>query len=197
MSIPIIEAIYTSGATLYAIRRNRLNGYVWNTSTLAFEAYTASHWSQYAIALTEQTGSGYYSAAAPSTSGYLTSDAIYLQAGSSAAVTDTALILKNSVGENIAGISGDAAVSPSNLQAALSSETQGAVAAGTIAANSFTTNLTNANANAYQGMTLRFFTGVCAGMVGLIQSYSVSGGVITLSASLAATPSAGDSFIIA
>lgn len=195
ITLPIIEAIFSTGQTLYAVITNRLNGQVWTGS--AFENYNSAHWSSYAIALTEQTPSGYYMVARPSgVSGYLTSERIYQQAGGSPADTDTAINLVHSQGENVAAISGDPSASPSNLQAALSTETQGTIQAGSITAQSFTTNLVNTNAGAFQGLTIRFITGVCAGMAGLIANYTVSGGVIALSGSLAATPSAGDTFVI-
>lgn len=53
----IIESFGTVGVSLYAIIRDK-TGQVWNGS--AFEAYNVAHWSTYAIALTEQTSSGYY-----------------------------------------------------------------------------------------------------------------------------------------
>ena len=86
----VIESIFTSGQTLYAVIRNRLNGQVWNNNSLAFEVFNSAHWAQYAIALTEQTGSGYYSATRPAgLAGFLTSDSIYQQGGGSPTIGDT------------------------------------------------------------------------------------------------------------
>lgn len=195
-TLPIIERNYTSGVTVYAIRRNKLNGQVWNGG--AFEAYNAAHWTSYAITLAEQASSGYYFVAAPAgTAGFLVSDSFYQQAGGSPATSDAPpFALADSGGVNVAAIAGDASAAPTNLEAALKTETQGAVAAGTITAGSFPTNLTNANAGAYQGLTIRFITGAAAGMAGLIANYTVASGVITLSGSLAVAPSAADLFII-
>lgn len=195
VTLPIIERNFTSGVTIYANRRNKLNGQVWNGA--AFEVYNAAHWATYAIALTEQAGSGYYTAAAPAgTAGFFVSDAFYQQAGGSPATSDgPPFALVESNGGNVAAISGDAAVAPTNLQAALDTETQGA-AAGVPTASVIPTNLTNGNANAYQGLTVRFITGVAAGMAGLIATYAVANGVLTLAGGLAVAPAAGDLFII-
>lgn len=195
---PIIEALFTTGATLYSVLRDRLTGKVWNTNTVAFETYNSAHWGQYAIAMAEQTSSGYYTATRPAgTAGFLTSESIYQQGGGSPALGDTpATNLGYSLGQNVAAISGDPLTAPTNLQAGLASETQGTVAAGVITASSFPTNLTNANAGAYAGMTIRFVTGACAGMAALIATYTVLNGVIALSGSLTATPLANDAFVI-
>lgn len=199
VTLPGIQAIFTTGSTLYAILRNALNGQVWNNSAPAFEVYNSAHWSQYAIALTEQTSSGYYFAVRPSgLSGFLTSETIYQQAGGSPAISDAPPnSLNYSGGVNVSAISGDAAYAPTNLQAVLASQTQGQVAAGTITNQSFPTNLTNANANAYSGRVIYFVSGACAGMAALIATYTPGTGTITTSGGLAATPSANDQFIIA
>ncbi len=99
-------------------------------------------------------------------------------------------------GDNVAAISGDASQAPTNLQAALSTEVQGAVASGTITVSSFPTDLTNTNVAAYQGRILLFVSGVAAGMAGLISNYNPTNGVITLSGALAIAPNDTDEFII-
>lgn len=199
IALPVLQCVFQSGATVYAVLRNRLNGQVWNTSTPAFETYNEAHWAQYAIALTEQTSSGYYTANAPSgVSGYLVSAAFYQQAGGSPATSDSPPFqLANANGENVAAISGDPVNAPSNLQAVLASQTQASVAAGAITASSFPTSLVDSNAGAYQGRVIYFTSGVCLGMAALIANYTPTGGIITLSGSLAAAPSASDTFIIA
>ena len=89
-ALPIIEAIYTSGSTLYAILRDRMTGKVWNTSgTPAFEVYNAAHWASYAIAMTEQASSGYYTSTRPAgVAGFLTSEQVFNQAGGGPATSD-------------------------------------------------------------------------------------------------------------
>lgn len=195
-TLPIIQTAFSSGVTVYAILRNSLNGQVWNGG--AFEAYNVAHWASYAITLAEQSSSGVYIAARPAgVAGFLVSEAFYQQAGGSPASSDAPpYLLGQSGGVNVAAIAGDASAAPTNLESALKTETQGAVAAGTITAGSFPTNLTNTNAGAYQGLTIRFITGAAAGMAGLIANYTVASGVITLSGSLAVAPSAADLFII-
>lgn len=196
ITLPIIQAAYTTGATLYAIVRNSLTGQVWNGS--AFEAYNGAHWSTYAIALTEQGSSGFYSVARPAgLAGYLTTECIYQQGGGSPATSDAPpFTIASTGGINVAAISGDAASAPTNLQASLSSEIQGVVSSGTITAKIFPTNLSNTNVGAYQGRIILFISGVASGMAGLIANYTPTLGVITLSGSLAIAPVATDTFII-
>lgn len=62
----IIECISRTGQTLYSVVHNN-SGQLWNTSGLAFENYNSAHWSNYVISLTEQSPTGYYMAAFPST----------------------------------------------------------------------------------------------------------------------------------
>ena len=176
---------------------NRITGQVWNNNTHAFENWNSANWAQYAIALTEKTGSGYYTAAIPAgVSGALVSDVLYLQAGGSPASSDAPpQSLGHSIGDNVAAISGDAAAAPTNLEAALTTETQGA-AAGVPTTSVIPTNLANTTAGAYQGLTMRFINGAAAGMAGLIANYAVASGVITLAGGLAVAPAAGDLFII-
>jgi hypothetical protein len=130
--------------------------------------------------------------------GFLISATFYQQAGGSPASSDAPpFSLAYPQGQNISGISGDPLYAPTNLQAVLSSETQGMVIAGAISSQSFPTTLTNVNSGAYQGRVCYFTSGVCQGMAGLIANYNAASWTLTLSAALAATPSIGDSFIIA
>lgn len=196
IALPVIQTTFNVGATVYAVIRNLLNGQVWNGA--AFEAYNAAHWASYAVPLTEQAGSGFYSTVRPAgLAGFLTMESFFQQAGGSPAIGDAPPFTAGSTGGvNVAAVSGDAATAPTNLQAALSTEKQAAVAAGVITASSFPTTLTNPTLGAYQGLTVRFLTGAAAGMAGLIAQYNPTGGVLTLSGGLAVAPSAADTFII-
>lgn len=199
ITLPIIERIFTVGQTLYVFEFNRITGQVWNNVSPAWETWNAAHWTQYAIAMTEKAGSGYYTAARPAgIAGALVTDVFYQQAGGSPASSDAPpQAIDRSLGENVAGISGDPAIAPTNLQAVLASQAQGAVAAGTITTASFPTTLTNANAGAYSGRTLYMLNGAAAGMAALIANYTVASGVLTLAGGLAVAPGAGDLFAIA
>jgi hypothetical protein len=198
VTLTIIEALFTSGSTLYAVIRNRLTGQVWNNSTPGFEVFNSAHWSQYAIALTEQSPTGYYTATRPAgLAGALVSESIYQQGGGSPATSDSpATNLAYSAGDNVAAVSGDPAIAPSNLQAALSTEAQGTVASGTISASSFPTSLTDTLLNLYQGRILLMTSGAAYKSAAVIAGYNPTNGVITLLGGLAAAPSPGDSFVI-
>lgn len=87
MSYPIELAIFFPG-TYYAVIHHP-NGTVWNNVTLVFEAFNAAHWTQYAIVLSPQGASGYYSVAYPSQiTGVLTTELFYQQAGGGPLITD-------------------------------------------------------------------------------------------------------------
>lgn len=84
-----IQALGVTGKTLYVVIRNNA-AQVWNGTT--FEAYTASHYATYPIALTEQGATGYYVGTFPTsiaTAGLYNID-VRLQAGGSPAVADSA-----------------------------------------------------------------------------------------------------------
>ena len=54
-----IKTVYQTGKTAYFLVRNS-TGYIWNTSTSAFETYTVSNYTNYAIEMLEQSSSGFY-----------------------------------------------------------------------------------------------------------------------------------------
>lgn len=64
----IIEVISSTGQTLYSVVHNG-TGQLWNTSGVAFENFNSAHWANYVISLTEQSPTGYYSAAFPTSIG--------------------------------------------------------------------------------------------------------------------------------
>ena len=197
MTNPIIECLNASGQNIYALQKNRVTGQTWNTSTLAWETFNPANWANYAIHLTEDSGSGYYLAARPAgVAGSLVTDVFYVRAGGSPATTDAPPFnLLHGEGENIAAINADPAVAPQNLQACLATAIQGAVAAGTITNSSFPTNVTGLANNLIVGRTLFFKTGTLAGAAVAILSYNGGTGVIGVSP-LVGAPSVGDSFIV-
>ncbi|MDD5301485.1 MAG: hypothetical protein PHS14_00135 [Elusimicrobia bacterium] len=198
MSNPIIECVNATGLTVYAAQINRLTGEWWNTSgTPAWEAFNAAHWADYAVALTEAAGSGYYWAARPAgVAGALVSDVFYSQAGGSPAIGDAPPFnLLHGEGENVAAIDADPAVAPQNLAAAVGTEIQGTVAAGTITNTAFPTNVTGYTNNLLVGRTLIFLTGTLAKAAVPILSYNGSTGVIGVGP-LVGAPTVADTFLI-
>ena len=192
-----IPAIYTSGSTLYAILHNLSTNQVWRVDTTVWEAYSSAHWTSYALALTEQASSGFYSAAYPAgITNTLTSEAIYVQAGGSPALSDAPSIASlQSQGVNINGIGYNAGAA-GNLGQSAGSMIQGSVAAGTLQTASFTTGLTDATANVYQGRIIVFTSGALIRQVGNIIAYSPTGGLITVGGPFTSAPSVADTFII-
>lgn len=197
MANPIIECIQASGLTIYRIAVNRLTGQVGNQNTSAWEVFNPANWAQYAVALAEYTGAGFYWAARPTwEAGALVSDVFYVQAGGSPAITDKPPFnLLHGEGENVAAINADPAAAPQNLAAALGTAIQGTVAAGTLTQSAFPTNVTGLANNLVVGRTLTFLTGANAKQAVQILSYNGSTGVIGVSP-LVGAPSVNDTFLI-
>jgi hypothetical protein len=196
-----IQVVYTTAATLYVVVVDRVTGEVWNptlnTGAGGWEAYNSAHWAQYAIALTELTGSGFYQAAYPAgiADDVLTIEAFYQQGGGSPTLGDTpAAGLNPTQGQNIVGVAGDADV-PLTLQANLAACLRGA-AAGVPSVSVIPTDLTVAQSNALAGRSVVFLDGPAAFCPGRIVSYNPTNGVLTLAAPLPVAPEAADNFIV-
>jgi hypothetical protein len=85
-----IRARYTSGSTLYAVLLRGSDGDAYYTVTPAFEVPTASHWTSYALTMTEQSTTGLYYGNMPGSLAAGRYDVlVFLRAGGSAATTDT------------------------------------------------------------------------------------------------------------
>ena len=91
-SILPIEAIYdVTGATLYATEHNP-NGTIWNVTNSDWESYSQSNWAQYAIPMTEQAGSYYYTATPPTLStGVISTTVVYVQASTGPLLGDVVI----------------------------------------------------------------------------------------------------------
>ena len=197
MTNPIIEVVNASGSNIYVVLKNRITGQTWNTATPGWETFNPANWANYAIPLTEATGSGYYWAARPAgVAGSLVTDVFYVRAGASPSTTDAPPFnMLHGEGENVASINADPAAAPQNLQTLLSTAIQGAVAAGTITNSSFPTNVTGLANNLIVGRTLFFVTGTLRTAAAAILSYNGGTGVIGVSP-LVGAPSVADTFII-
>lgn len=194
MSFPI-ETGFTTGANLYAVIRNP-SGQYWRADTHVFEAFNASNWGSYAVALVEDGSSGIYGATYPSQiSGVLTTEYIYQRQGGSPAISDAPNIASSrSQGQNLAQVGGDATLT-ANFLAALGVEQIGACQTGTLTSTQATTNLAAATANTYNGRTIVFTSGALKGQAALISGYTPSGGIVFFSA-LTGAPANTDTFII-
>lgn len=193
----LIETFTASGQFPYVVSHNP-NGQVWNTTLNAgaggWENYNSAHWAQYAIPLVEQAGSGYYSAAyPPAISGVLTTEVLYFN--ETPTFGDVPGGGSQSQGVNLVAVAADA-TAPAKLRASLASMVIGAVAAGTLAANQFPTDVINANVNAYQGLTLKFVTGALLGQGGTIAAYDPDTQAVTLTAPFTGAPALNDVFVI-
>ncbi len=192
-----IEVAYQTGATLYAIIHNK-EGTVWNSLNLNFEVYDSSHWSQYAIALTEQAGSGYYHVDYPSDIGHaLTTECIYSQVGGSPDISDAQpgpIGIGQAQGVDIAAVAHDETAA-SNMQVNLEQLQQGSTTSSALSRTQASTNLTSSVSNLYSGRLLIFTTGALRQEVTTITGYNGSTKVLSFN-SLTSAPSAGDGFLI-
>jgi hypothetical protein len=87
MAKEIQIAYGVTGRTLYAVIRTAV-GTVWNTSTSLVEAYNAADWTNYAVPVTEQGSSGYYTGNFPSPAAGVYHVEIRDQSGGAPSTTD-------------------------------------------------------------------------------------------------------------
>ena len=198
-----VETLYGSGATLYFVLRSFINNarVVWNASTGAWEAYNSAHWSQYAIPMTEDAGSGYYSgvypaAAITAASGDElppTTEVVYVQAGAGPLLTDApATGIGNSQGVNVWSIN-RSSTAAQNLQQSADCMVPGACA-GTPTITGALTNLTSTQVGAFIGRSIVFYSGGAVEQASIITGYDGAGNLTWIA--LASAPVAGDLFII-
>lgn len=201
MTTPI-ETVYPTGASLYAVIHGIVGGLakVWDPTLSAgaggWATYNGANWAQYAVAMTEQASSGYYSATYPAnidTHAVLTTEVIYNNG--TPTLGDAAIAIAQSQGTNVAAVDNDPS-GPEKLKNSLKTMVIGNVIAGTLTATAFTTDVVNANTNAYQGRSLLFVSGTLKDQGGTISEYDVATQKITVAAAFTGAPSAADIFII-
>jgi len=194
MTAPI-ETIYPTGATLYAIVHHP-DGRVWSVLDEDWEAYNSAHWANYAVAMTEQTPSGYYRSGYPAGAAEaLTTEVIYVRVGASPAIGDApASGIGQSQGTNIAAVGQDAGLAD-NLRAGLLSEIQGHAVAGTLSVRQATTDLDDTIDNVYLGRLLVWTTGALLRQSASVLGYNGTTRVLTFGP-VTSAPTAGDAFII-
>lgn len=215
----LIEAFSESGYNLYAHIRN-VAGQAWNTSIVAFQNWNPANWTDYSVAMTEDTSSGFYKVAVPAaiTAQRLTL-LVYNMAGGTPAAGDqkfgnstglwdgatwesgwstgarTLTTLAGVPGINVAEINGNAAAA---IKLAISADSMisGTAIAGTLSVSQMTTDLTLATNNILFGRVLYFVGGALNGQVGAISAYLGSTKRITFFTPLTSAPVAGQAFII-
>lgn len=193
----LVETIGPTGMSLYFVVFNQL-GQVWRTTLNAgaggWEAYDSGHWAQYAIAMTEKTGSGYYSGAFPENiEGYLTTEVIYNNA--TPTLGDAPYGLGQSQGANVAAVGGVADVA-ATLERSLTSMVRGTVIAGTLTESAFTTSIINSEVNAFKGRAIYFASGTLAGQGGIISEFDPITGLVTIAGTFTVAPAVDDVFVI-
>ena len=198
MPLNPIETAFTSGVTLYAVIHNP-GGFVWNNVTLAFEAFNQAMWAQYAVPLTEQGTSGYYSAAFPvgAAGSQLTSEVIYQQALATPQTADApATGVGQSQGVDVAAL-GTSVLAVSNLQVSALSMYQGSVSSDGLS----TTKRVYFNdpvtlVDTYGGRIIVFTSGDLIRQVANIEVYNALLKYADIAGALTSAPVIGDTFII-
>lgn len=196
MNAPI-QAIYQTGQNLYAVLVSPVDGTVYNTVSLTWEVYNPGHWPQYAVALTEYTGSGYYRAAYPIASPtVLSSEVIYLRAGGSPVLGDTpATAIGQSQGANVAA-AGNSWVAGQNFAESVGSQQQGSISGSPISPTTWLTSLVNTQVGAYAGRAIIMTSGILIQQAAFILNYD-GAGVLTINGfPSGGTPANSDTFII-
>lgn len=189
-----IETTFTSGAVLYAILHNP-DGTVWNDLNQAWEVESDAAFAQYAIPLTEQGASGYYSAPyPPAITDVLTTEAIYNQSGGAPAVADAPAIgIAQSQGSNMAAI-GNSVAALLNFMASAGAIVRGSAIAGTLSTTQATTGLASVVVDAFVGRVILWTSGAAVNQASNITAYD-GAGLLTF-APLSVAPGASDTFII-
>ncbi len=196
MSDKPIEALSFTGRTLYVVRHNP-DGTVWNANTEAWEVYNASNWTSYAIAMTEQAGSGYYRAAQTIADlDVLTTDCVYIQIGPSPDLgTDTPGVgIGQSQGSDVFSIGGSVLGANNLAQSAISME-QGIVQAGSNTVAQIVADLDSAEVDAYRGRVVIFTSGDDARVAAIIKSFDPITKILGFT-EIPAVPAVDDTFIV-
>lgn len=201
MNLYPIETLFTTGNTMYAVIRGLVLGVlkVWNPTLNAglgaWDTYVGANWAQYAIAMAEQTGSGYYFASYPTAiSGVLTTETIYIQGGGSPALGDSPAVAYRSQGDNVAAAGGSVQAAL-NFAAAVGSEQTGALI-GTPTASILQTDLSSSVDDAYIGRILIMTSGGATSQVAYIIAYDGTTKTLTLASPLVTIPAATDEFVV-
>lgn len=195
-----------AGLNLYAFFIDSDNNTIWNGS--AFESWNDANWTDYDVALSENTNSGYYGVAVPAginTAKRLTV-LIYRRLAGTPAIGDegygnfTQQWTGSSWGEastgvDVISINGVAAAA---VKLAISAGTivAGKAVAGTLSVSQMTTDLTYTIANLLVGRVIYFTSGDLLGRVAAISAYVVAGGKLTFFNPLPQAPEADDEFVV-
>lgn len=196
MNAPI-QAIWQSGQDLYAILISQVDGTVWNQNTQAWESYNSGHWSQYAVPLTEYTGSGYYRGAYPIASpSMLSSEIIYVRSGGSPSLSDVpATNLIQSQGVNVAA-AGNSWQAGQNFAFTVGTQQIGAISGTPASPTLLPTDLTSDQLDAYAGRAIIMTSGILIQQASYITMYDGAGNLTIQGFPSASTPANSDTFII-
>jgi hypothetical protein len=163
--------------SLYVLRFDANNN-AWNGT--AYEAYNEAHWSLYAIGLTENPGSGTYTANDP-TPGYPGYYVVYAANTPGTPAPGDSPQDYHWVDLSILGVAG-------------------AAVTGTLTTSQMTSTLVAGQSSQYNGRSILWLTGADAGVAALITAFTPGTGLFTFvgynGAPIPSAPSAGDLFVV-
>lgn len=197
MNAPI-QALYSTGQTLYAVLVSPVNGYVWNQTDQEWQAYSSGDWAQYAVPLAEYAGSGYYRAAYPiAAPDQLSTDLIFLRGGGSPALGDSPVApVSQSQGVNV-GAAGNSWQAGQNMALALGTQQIGAVFGTPVSPLLIVTTLTSTVTDTYAGRAIIMTSGALIQQASPITAYDGSTFMLTIVGFPSGlTPANNDTFII-
>lgn len=195
-----ITAQYTTGRALHVLRQDPNTMKFWNTDSVAWEDYNSANWADYAIPLTEYTGSCIYQAAqtitglAVNTIDYLYERISPVATLPSLAGGDIFIGSGQSQGSNMVAINGFVAAAE-NLGESSKTVEQGIVQAGSNTTTQIVTDLSGATNNLYTGRVLIFTSGAMKRATGIIKTYDAGTKILTFTA-IPTAPTPGDTFLV-
>lgn len=193
-----IQALYSTGVNLYAILFNPVDGKVWSQTGLAWVTYVSGNWANYAVPLTEYTGSGYYRAAYPIASpDVLSTDVVYLRNGGAPTLGDTPISsIYQSQGVGIGAIR-NIWLDAEKMAFAIGTQQLGSISGTPSSPTVLPTDLTNSNDGAYAGRAVIMTSGNLVQQAAAITNYDGTAFTLTiLGFPSGDTPADTDTFII-
>lgn len=195
-----IEAQYTPGRNLHVVRHNP-DGKVWNVTDQEWQVYDNTKWSEYAITMTEQTGSGYYRVGQTIPDlDVNTTDAVYERISPTPTLPsdsggDVLLGMGQSQGANVMTIS-ESFEAASNLSFSAGSMEQGTVVDDVDnSVSQVKTDLTSTLEDAYRGRVIIFTSGDLIRVAAIIKSFDPDTGILGFT-DIPQEPTADDTFIV-
>lgn len=195
-----MQAQYATGRIVYVVIQAP-DGTFWNTDSEAFEVYNSAHWSDYAVSLSEFSGSGIYRGVYPIDDvEVITTEFLYDQGTNptptlpSASGGDTIIGADQTQGANVFSID-SSVIAAANLSKSAGSMETGIVQSGANTINQVVTDLDGAVTNNYNGRVVIFTSGGVNKAAAIITGFNTSTKILTFT-TLPDAPEPADELIV-